>query len=139
MSNADLNNLARLARDGKLAKLDPKERAVVTLRLGWDRPNPAYRSQTEVGTILGWTQAYVSQLEGRARERLEERVRLLAPTEQWWTDPDEVWSMGSWLVHEFRLTEPSEIVYYFEKPWKWDDERADYLADREAEDAKVRA
>lgn len=133
MSNADLNNLARLAREGKLVKLDPKERAVVALRLGWDRPEGGYRSQTEVGEILGWTQAYVSQLESRARKALDHRIRLQQPGEHWYDDPDTVWSFGAWLVHEFRLTEPSEIIYYFEKPYKWDDERAEYLAAMEAE------
>lgn len=137
MSNAEMNHLARLAREGSLDRLDPKERSVVTLRLGWDRPGGEYRSQSEVGAILGWTQAYVSQLEARARDALARRAAARPATDLWHSNPDTVWSVGAWLVHEFRLTEPSEIIYFFEKPHKWDDEYTEYLAAMEAE--KVRA
>jgi hypothetical protein len=139
VSNTELNQLARLAREGKLAKLDPKERAVVALRLGWDRPEGGYRSQVEVAGILGWTQAYVSQLESRARKALDERARALPPGQHWWENPDEVWSMGSWLVENFHITDCDNLLYYFEKPYKWDEEYTEYLAEREAERVKERA
>ena len=69
MSNADLHALARMVRTGDLSRLDPKDHQVVELRIGADRGG-GYRSQTEVAEMLGWTQAYVSQLESRARKLL---------------------------------------------------------------------
>lgn len=89
-STPELRQLQRLAAQGNLSWLPPKERAVVILRLGWDRPawtemhsktaRVTYepRSQMEVALALDLSQPYVSTLEREARHLLQTGIKTLA-------------------------------------------------------------
>lgn len=48
----------------------------------------------------------------------------------WWEDGDEVQRIARELVSDSTLTTPSEVVYYYEKPWKWSKER-DHIMEHE--------
>ena len=63
-----LNELRRLARQGKVAVLEPREREVVALRLGGS-------TQQEVADALGVSQPTVSILEREAKKKLKASMR----------------------------------------------------------------
>lgn len=63
-----IDELEGAAVNGNVAWLSPLQRAVVVLRLGWD--HKGYKSQAEVGEIMGYTQVHISHLERSAKERL---------------------------------------------------------------------
>lgn len=63
-----IDELEHAAEVGNVAWLNPLQRAVVVLRLGWDYQG--YKSQSEVGEIMGYTQVHISYLERAAKKIL---------------------------------------------------------------------
>jgi DNA-directed RNA polymerase specialized sigma subunit len=63
-----IDELEHAAEVGNVAWLNPLQRTVVVLRLGWDLQG--YKSQAEVGEIMGYTQVHVSYLERGAKKAL---------------------------------------------------------------------
>jgi hypothetical protein len=52
----------------------------------------------------------------------ETRIDPLA----WCEDYSEVHSFGEWLVDQGQISDTHELLRYFEKPWCWAVERAEY-------------
>lgn len=47
-------------------------------------------------------------------------INIDAPqTDAWWQDHDEITGFASALVEGGRLISASDVLYFFEKPWKW--------------------
>ncbi len=47
----------------------------------------------------------------------------------WWSDPEEVLSLARVLVaHGGSFTSLVDLLYFFEKPWKWTSEREVWIA-----------
>ena len=46
---------------------------------------------------------------------------------KWHDDPEEVHALGSWLVDVGDIGKVRDLLAFFEKPWKWENERADFL------------
>lgn len=53
---------------------------------------------------------------------------------QWFDDPDEMHEFARYLVDTGDLDKVGDVLDYFEKPWKWDPERAEFLKLRAAGD-----
>ena len=51
-----------------------------------------------------------------------------AANDKWFIDHGEVLRLGRWLVADDRITSTKDLLYFFEKPWKWTDEYEVMLA-----------
>lgn len=128
--NYPINELRRLASAGKVAMLDPTERAVVVLRLGWDRAESS-RSQAEVAEMLGLSQPTVSITERQAKDKLE----VFNDSTKWFQSHDTLLALATWLVDRSEFENQSDLLYFWEKPWKWETEYQEYLGACAAADA----
>ena len=41
---------------------------------------------------------------------------------EWWESGDEVHRLAQWLDNLNAFTETRDVIYFFEKPWKWTSE-----------------
>jgi hypothetical protein len=53
----------------------------------------------------------------------------MANTADWYKDYANVCKLARWLYEEMYLDSMTEILDYFEKPWKWSEEWAEMNAD----------
>lgn len=49
---------------------------------------------------------------------------------EWCSDWSEVTRLGRWLVEQDRIDDLKELNYFYEKPWKWANERAVMLGEK---------
>lgn len=132
MTNYPINELRRFASAGKVARLDQTERAVVVLRLGWDREGGS-RSQAEVAEALSISQPTVSITERQAKEKLQ----LMNDSTKWFQSNDTLLALAHWLVDRNEFETQSDLLYFWEKPWKWEPEYEEYLAAMALEEAEA--
>ena len=52
---------------------------------------------------------------------------MTRPDMPWLDDYFDVVQLARWLIDTEVLTTASDVLAYFEKPWKWNDERDDML------------
>ncbi len=50
-------------------------------------------------------------------------------TPHWWEDHDELIGFANWYWDGTANTSGQEILYFFEKPWKWNTEYQGYKED----------
>ena len=50
----------------------------------------------------------------------------------WFDDPDEVVAFARWYYDGTSIARVSELIAFFEKPWKWEPEHRAYTAEKEA-------
>jgi len=132
VSGFPINELSRLATAGRVARLDPQERAVVVLRLGWDREGET-RSQAETAEALGLSQPTISALEREAKEKL----KVMGERVEWFHNHDTVVSLAMWLDHNYRFDTPGDAIHLFEKPWHYENEYQEMLAADALEEANA--
>ena len=58
-----------------LDKLDEREREIIVLRYGLDRPDGSEMTQKEVADLLGISQSYISRLEKKIIRRLKKEIQ----------------------------------------------------------------
>lgn len=54
-------------------------------------------------------------------------------TDDWWQDRDETLAFAHVLADTFTRWSAKDAIYYFEKPWKWTPEHANWCAGNRAE------
>lgn len=46
--------------------------------------------------------------------------------DEWWRDQDNQHMLARELIRKGELATPEEVLYFFEKPWKYDPEWTEY-------------
>jgi hypothetical protein len=49
--------------------------------------------------------------------------------EEWHADYGNIFGLASWLYEHGEFTDMEEMLYYFEKPWKWTEKWEEYKND----------
>jgi len=73
----DTKDACRKVRQYVDTCLDPRERAIIIMRYGLDQKNP--RTQREIARQCGISRSYVSRIEKKALEKLQEKMQDWAP------------------------------------------------------------
>lgn len=46
--------------------------------------------------------------------------------DNWWEDREILFTVAYWLCDQHVFDHSDEVVYFFEKPWKWQEEYEDW-------------
>jgi hypothetical protein len=52
---------------------------------------------------------------------------------KWYESHQTLVEFGYWLVGNAYITDILEVLYYFEKPWKWQSEYDEYIVQQDAQ------
>ena len=55
----------------------------------------------------------------------------------WWENYDIIVQVGSYLVEKEGMSDVGELLYFFEKPWKWDDSYQAMTKELQAEEQRA--
>jgi hypothetical protein len=59
---------------------------------------------------------------------MNRNARARTHREIWWNDHSTVISLAYWLESNDKFDKRDDVINYFEKPWKWEDEFFDWKA-----------
>lgn len=57
---------------------------------------------------------------------------MTADTLQWFQSHQTLVEVAGWMAETYQFDTPVDVVYFFEKPWKYEDEWREYIIQRDA-------